>query len=196
MPTEPRFARFRRSPLTEHPGACEVPDSGMCLSTFVVLERAGRDGEVLLGRLDPSAPWWELGAIDPARVERIGERWMLPSRQLALFESPDDAARSILWEQLGVDALELEGPLVFSDPADEPGPGRRDPHWDLHFVYRGRWTAAEPPRNPSWRSLAFVDVRRLGRDEIARGQRDVLELAEVVPPVGEGPSATGRTRRP
>jgi ADP-ribose pyrophosphatase YjhB (NUDIX family) len=196
MPTEPRFARFRRAPLTDYPGACEVPDNGMCLSTFVVLERPGRDGEVLLGRLEPTAPWWELGAIDPARLARIGERWMLPSRQLALFESPDDAARSILADQLGIDALELEGPLVFSDPADAPGRSGRDPHWDLHFVYRGRWSPAEPPQHPAWRSLAFVDVRRLGRDEIARGQRDVLELAEVVPPFGGGPSATGRTRGP
>jgi hypothetical protein len=179
--TERRFARLRRAPVGEHPGSSEVPDNGMCLSVFLVLERPGRDGEVLLGQPEPTAPWWEIGGIDPGRLGRIAEHWMLPSRQLRLFESPDLAAQSILQEQLGSPPLALRGPFVFSDPSDRPGTSGSDPHWDLHFVYRGRWGSDEPPRAPAWRQLRFLDVRRTARGEIARGQGDVLELVGLRP---------------
>ncbi|MGP8078716.1 MAG: hypothetical protein ACLQD8_00080 [Thermoplasmata archaeon] len=178
---ERRFARLRRAPLTDHPGAAEVPDNGMCLSVFVVLEPPGRDGAVLMGRLDPAAPWWDLGGIDPGRLARIGDRWMLPSRQLLLFESPADAARGILKDQLGTAPLPLHGPLVFSDPSERSGSDGKDPHWDLHFVFRGRSSSDAPPRAAPWRELRFVDIARTRRAEIARGQADVLELAGLSP---------------
>ena len=178
---ERRFARFHRAPLAEHPGSSEVPDNGICLSVFLVLEAPDRDGAVLLGRIDPNARWWEIGGLDPGRIERIGDRWMLPSRQLLLFESPDDAARTILREQLGSPPLPLRGPLVFSDPADRPGPKGQDPHWDLHFVYRGRWSSATPPRATPWTRLEFVEIARTPRSAIARGQGDVLQLAGLPP---------------
>jgi ADP-ribose pyrophosphatase YjhB (NUDIX family) len=178
---ERRYARFRRAPLADFPGSSEVPDNGMCLSVFLVLEAPGRDGAVLMGRVDPTAAWWEIGAIDPGRLERIGSRWMLPSRQLLLFESPDEAARRILNEQLGVGPLPLTGPRVFSDPSDRPGAEGQDPHWDVHFVYRGRWPSAAPPHAKGWTQLQFVDVARTPRGEIARGQGDVLELVGLSP---------------
>jgi len=178
---ERRFTRFRRGPLTEHPGSAEVPDSGMCLSVFLVLEATDRDGAVLMGRPDRSAPWWEIGALDPGRLERLGDRWMLPSRQLRLFESPDAAARSILEEQLGAAPVPLRGPSVFSDPSDRPGAGAQDPHWDVHFVYRGRWPSTAPPRAAPWKRLEFVDVARTARSDIGRGQGDVLALVGLPP---------------
>jgi hypothetical protein len=178
---ERRFARLRRGPLTEVPGVSEVPDNGMCLSVFLVLEPPGRDGAVLMGRIDPSAPWGEIGAIHPALLATIGDRWMLPSSQLLLFESPADAARRILNEQLGSGPLPLSGPLVFSDPSVRPGSPGHDPHWDFHFVYRGRWNSPSAPRTPAWRHLEFVEVARTGRAEIARDQGDVLELIGLPP---------------
>ena len=153
----------------------------MCLSVFLVIERPNRDGAVLMGRVDPSADWWEVGALDPKRLGAIAEQWMLPSCQLLLFESPVDAARRILKEQLGSTPIPLDGPLVFSDPSERPGPAGRDPHWDLHFVYRARWSSPSAPRAPAWRRLEFVEVARTSRSEIARNQGDVLELVGLSP---------------
>jgi len=177
---ERRFARLSSAPELP-PGASAVPDAGMCLSVFLVLRSADDAHRVLMGRVNPNAPWWEIGAIDPGRLERVGRSWMLPSRQLLFFEGFEEAARAIARDQLGVDAPALSGPQVFSDPARRPGSESRDPHWDLHFVFEGRWPAARPPSHPAWTELAFVDVPRTSRTEMARGQGDVLELIGLVP---------------
>jgi hypothetical protein len=179
--TKTRFARFRRAATPDPPDASEVPDNGFCLSVFLVLEPPSRSGAVLMGQLDPSGPWWEIGAVGPDRLARISERWMLPSRQLRFFEGPDEAALRILNEQLGSSPLPLEGPRVFSEASDRPGRGGEDPHWDVHFVYRGRWATASAPRASPWRKLEFVEVARTRREEIARGQGDVLELVGLRP---------------
>ena len=178
---EKRFARLRRGPVEAGSGASEVPDNGMCLSVFLVLESPSRPGTVLAGKVNPTAPWWEIGAIDPKRLASIGGRWMLPSRQLLLFESPADAAQRILDEQLGSGPLSLEGPFVFSDPSERPGGPGSDPHWDLHLVFRGRWPSPKAPRSPAWSDLEFLEVARTRRSDFARNQGDVLELVGLRP---------------
>ena len=179
--TDRRFARIRRGPIPPGIGSVEAPDNGMCLSAFLVIEPPHRDGWVLLGKLNTKAPWWEIGALDPDRLASLGQLWMLPSSQLMLFESPDEAARRVLREQLDTHGLELRGPQVFSDPSPRPGGPGVDPHWDMHFVYRGRWKSDQPPKASPWTSLEFVEVARLARGEIARFQGDVLELIGIRP---------------
>jgi ADP-ribose pyrophosphatase YjhB (NUDIX family) len=178
---EKRFARLRRGPVEKNSGASEVPDNGMCLSVFLVLESPARPGAVLVGKVDPKAPWWEIGAVDPERLAAIGERWMLPSRQLLLFESPQEAAQRILKEQLGSGPIELEGPFVFSDPSERPGRPGSDPHWDMHFVYRGRWPSPKAPQFSAWSDLEFREVATTRRADFARNQGDVLELIGLRP---------------
>ena len=153
----------------------------MCLSVFLVLEHPQRAGSVLAGHLDPNGPWWEVGALDPERLASVAERWMLPSCQLLLFESPEEAARRILNEQLGSPPLALVGPRVFSDPSARPGRPGKDPHWDLHFVFRGQWSSSAPPKVTLWKQLDFVDVARTPRTQFARDQGDVLELVGLRP---------------
>jgi ADP-ribose pyrophosphatase YjhB (NUDIX family) len=178
---ERRFTRLKRGSPVENPGASNLPDDGMCLSVFLVLSPPNREAAVLMGRVDPSAPWEEIGAIDSARLSAVGDRWMLPSSQLVFFESPDEGARRILKEQLGSDPIRLEGPAVFSEAYRRPRSTATDPHWDFHFIYRGRWPSTSPPRSPAWRELEFVDVRRLRPEEIARNQGDVLSLVGLAP---------------
>jgi hypothetical protein len=153
----------------------------MCLSVFLVLREPENRHRVLMGRVNPEGPWWEKGGVDPSRMDRIGRKWMLPSRQLIFFEGPDEAARVICREQLGSELPPVSGPRVFSDPSDRPGSGAHDPHWDVHFVYDGRWPTSQAPTHPMWQELAFVDVPATSRNEIARGQGDVLELIGTVP---------------
>ncbi len=178
-PSRPR--RFARLALEPGGGRSPLPDDGMCLNAFLVLRPAGHAGRVLMGRIDPKAPWEEIGGLDAERVGRIGERWMLPSSQLLLFESPADAARRIVREQLGTSVSDLRGPAVFSDPYARPESGKTDPHWDLHFVFEGRWPEERFPPSRAFVELAFVDVARTARAQIARAQADVLELVGLSP---------------
>ena len=67
MATERKFSRFNpvARPMTTH----EIPESGFCLSAFLVIGETGHPDNILMGHLDPSAPWDHVGALDPERAE-------------------------------------------------------------------------------------------------------------------------------
>jgi ADP-ribose pyrophosphatase YjhB (NUDIX family) len=183
MTTDRRFARFNagRSIVSGRPdtGALttrEVPEGGMCLSAFIVITETGSRDRVLLGRLNPEAPWDHIGALDRERVEAPFFRgWMIPSRHLVLGESPHEAARRILKEQLELESLPLSEPKVVSETYTPKTFPDLPSHWDLEFIFRGELSAEALPRASAWRELAFIDTRRISRSEIARSQEDVLE---------------------
>ncbi len=172
-----RFARLRPGSTPEAPGFYVVPDDGMCLSTFLVVERPGHPEEVLLGRLDPRADWFEIGSLTAERVAAIGDRWTLPSSQLLFFEGPEEAARRVLREQLDADVPTLPSPRVVSERYPRPGSPAKDPHWDLQFIYRFPWPHPSPPHARPWKELRFLATGSLDRTEIGRGHGDILELA-------------------
>lgn len=172
---ERRFARLS-SGRTPAEGYWPPPPAGMCLSSFVLLHPDPTRREVLVGKLNPDAPWSRIGALDDDRARVLAERWMLPACHLTHFESPEDAAHRILREQLGIGALPLDPPLVFS----EAYPSRRNPelglHWDLEFLFHGvapRTTL----QHPAWTELRFVDPSTVPRASIGRSHDEVLELA-------------------
>jgi ADP-ribose pyrophosphatase YjhB (NUDIX family) len=184
MATDRRFARFNAgastatgepdaSPLTQH----AVPEGGMCLSAFVLLTEAGHSGRVLLGRLNPEARWDHIGALDPERARVHSRGWMIPSSHLLLGESPHDAARRIVKEQLELEGVRLSEPKVVS----EVGTPRRFPdlpnHWDLEFIFTAELSSGKPPKARAWRELRFVDLSRTKKAEMARSHEDVLESA-------------------
>jgi ADP-ribose pyrophosphatase YjhB (NUDIX family) len=143
-----------------------IPDGGICLSTFLVISEIGSPERILMGHLDPAAPWDHIGALDPERAEVNSQGWMLPSSHLLIGESPEAAADRILKEQVGLPAMPLTGPAVFSEVY---GPKN---HWDLEFVFVGeRDQVAE---HPAWRELRFVDVSAVDREDIARYHEDIL----------------------
>ena len=183
-PDLPRFARYRPTERSIRGRRFwSVPEGGVCLSSFLVLQPSTTPTTVLLGRPDPQAPWEQMATLEPAHVRSIGNRWILPASHLLEFESPADSAARILRQQLGTADLTLRGPEVFS----ESYPSAIDPesgtHWDLHFVFRGDWPSDRPPNSEAWRQLAFVDPRVLTRADIARGHADILALVGL--PVGE-----------
>src|SRR5271154_1573491 len=104
-------ARTGVDDLTTH----EIPEGGLCLSSFVLVTQAGKPGLVLLGRLNSGAPWDHIGALDPERVRAHSKGWMIPASHLMLKESPVDAARRVVKEQLEMDKLTLSGPQVVSE---------------------------------------------------------------------------------
>ena len=179
MATQRRFCRFARA-KEEYVGnpvyTTDIPQGGMCLSSFLVITEGDSD-RVLMGHLNPGAAWDEIGALDAERAEVHSKRWMLPSSHLMLYESPQDAARRILREQLGMEGLDLTGPSVIA----EAGTPKRFPnlpkHWDFEFIFRGRMAEGEAPKNEAWSDLSFIDLHRTGRDGIARSHDEVLENA-------------------
>jgi hypothetical protein len=170
-------SRFRPSPPPEDPVYTAVPDDGLCLNAFLLLSPPGDDSLVLLGMVDPKAPWRTIGGVTAQRLAELSTRWMLPSRQLFLFESPHEAARSILRQQLEIDDLPVEGPAVFSEAWTRPGPAGQGQHWDLHFVFRGEWPNGRALRASPWLKLEFHDPSKLERSRVGRGHTDVLTLA-------------------
>ena len=164
MPTERRFTGFKKdAPL---PRIKEIPDGGFCISVFVIISKKQSPNQVLMGRLNREAQWDHLGALYPEMVDRHSKGWMLPSSQLIFGESPHDAARRILLEQLGLTDQKLENPRVFSEVY---GPSN---HWDLEFLFLGERDRA--PTHAAWKELKFVDLTNTKKDEIARFHEDIL----------------------
>lgn len=170
-----RFARLAEGRSVAD-GYQPLPPDGLCLSSFLLLSRGGRKGEVLVGHLDPKAPWAEIGALDPRRVEQNASGWMLPSCHLLYFESPEQAAHRIAKEQLGLRNLSLEPPLVFSEAYAPRRHPQRGSHWDLQFLFRGTVPEGWEARHPAWRELRFVDPASTPRAEFTRSHDEVLEL--------------------
>ena len=182
MTTDRAFCRF--NPYRDMPlSTWEVPEGGLCLSSFVVISEQGRADHVLMGHLDPSAPWDHIGALDPNRAQTNSRGWMLPSSHLILRESPQEAARRILREQLGLEHLSLSDATVVS----ETYPSARKPdvmHWDLEFLFRGELAVDAVPKPAAWKDLRFVDLARTTKQEIARSHEDILASAGLR--IGEG----------
>ena len=155
----------------------EIPEAGICLSAFVILCKQGSPNEVVMGHLNPEADWQHIGALDRERAERNSKGWMLPSSHLLLEESPEEAARRILKEQVGVENQEVTKPEVFSEAYSSGKVWDRTPlkHWDLEFIFQCEIANIKP--HPAWRDLAFVDLRKIKKEEMARFHEDILAHA-------------------
>jgi ADP-ribose pyrophosphatase YjhB (NUDIX family) len=184
MATSRKFCRFvkpsedpaRFESQRAIPSTFEMPGSGMCISAFLLACREGVSDEVLLGRLNPAAPWDEIGALGGSLLERASKGWMIPSSHLMLLESPGDAARRVLREQLGFGTIRAGGPEVFSDVYDHPIAGPN--HWDVCYVFRVSVPAGfEPSRHAAWREIKFARTSQMEREELVRSHSDILEFA-------------------
>lgn len=179
MTTDRQFCRFVRArPELENNAVytTNIPEGGLCLSSFLLITE-GESRRVLMGHLNPKARWDHVGALDIARVEAHSKGWMLPSSHLMVYESPQEAARRVLREQLGMQQLELSEPVVVS----EVGTPKRFPdlprHWDFEFIFRGRMAEGSSPKHEAWSELRFIDLTRTSRQDIARSHDEILENA-------------------
>lgn len=179
MTTSRKFAAFSKSTAPDFPSfrMREIPDGGFCLSSFVVINSKENPEKVLLGHLNPSAPWDHIGALDEKRVLTHSKGWMIPSSHLIIHESPHEASKRVLKEQLGIEneKVALSDPKVVSEAytlklANLPN------HWDIGFIYRGTLSGNAPKSN-AWTDLRFIDVGKASRSEMARSHEDILEYA-------------------
>ena len=171
MPASRRFADFCDGALTFQMDS--VPKGGMCLSVFLVLWRDDKRN-VLVGKVNRDHNWIRAGALSKEAATKISGRWMLPSSHLLLFESPQDAAKRVLREQLRMKYDELRSTVLqaFSEAYSKPR------HWDLEFILQGE-IKGELSRgsHSAWNELKFLDVSKMKDSEFARSHQDIL--AEV-----------------
>ena len=176
MVTDRKFCRFNKQVETKSFGMPEPPEGGLCLSAFLIITDERNANRVLMGHLNAKAPWDHIGALDSSRVEVHSKGWMLPSSHLLVYESPQEAARRILREQLEID-LALSGPDVVSEaytPKRFPDLPR---HWDIEFIFKGKMSEDHIPRPFAWSKLSFVNLNDTEKTEIARSHEDILEAA-------------------
>jgi len=180
MVTERRFTRFNRgksttlgstddTPLTTK----EIPIGGLCLSSFLIVNESIARETVVMGKLNPSAPWDHLGALDPKRIEMHSKGWMLPSSHLIVHESPQDAARRIAQEQLDLKDPEISGPKVISEVYSPKQFPDLEKHWDIEFIFT-TVNSKIPARTLALRELKYINPAETRKSEIARSHEDIL----------------------
>ncbi len=171
------FSRFRPVLVAGDSGIWTVPEGGLCLSAFLLIRQIGSPDRVLLGRVHPNASWDELAALDSRRLKGMEKSWVLPASHLLFFESPHEAARRILKEQLHLTDLPLEGPRVFSESYGRSDLPDAELHWDVHFIFRGDLEKGAVPRAPEWAELKWMDPKALLPNDFGRNHGDIIRLA-------------------
>jgi ADP-ribose pyrophosphatase YjhB (NUDIX family) len=180
--TDRKFAAFNRDGR-EGLGIPEIPEDGLCISVFLILRQSDSPRRVLMGHLNPEAPWDHIGALTKDRIEAHSHGWMLPSCHILYGESPTDAVARIGREQLGFADAEcpsFSGPAVYSEVYTPRRHPERGKHWDLEFVFEGklgreRFASSDPSKlPPAWTRLEFVDIDSTPKSEIARSHEDIL----------------------
>ena len=161
-----------------------VPPGGVCLSSFVLVTNGGR---VLVGRMAKPEVWIDRFFVGEkfAPEYHSSGKYMLPARHLAWYESPLEAAESVLSDQAGlrVPARSLQLLGVQSHVRGDVKSEKQPPHWDLCFVYEAKVTAkaADRLRTPPWfKDFHFEPLSSLSADDFTRGHGDVLQEAGLL----------------
>jgi ADP-ribose pyrophosphatase YjhB (NUDIX family) len=175
--TTRQFCRFNRTLNQSVLGTPEVPEGGLCLSCFLVIIEANDSNRVLMGRINPDANWDHIGALDKKRAEMYSKGWMLPSSHLMLLESPQEASKRVLREQLVTERIKPTGPIVVSETYGRVQGPPSSVHWDIHFIFKAFMHEEELSKPTVWTDLRFVDLGETTRGEITRSHDDILKYA-------------------
>ena len=149
-----------------------VSKGGTCLSAFLVLKKSG---DILAGKMTKPNVWVEQFLVGEEFAPKYASsgKWVLPASHLKYGEKPEDAAKRILTEQLGL----RDVTLVLSQVQSHLSGNQNDPdtaHWDICFIYEGQ--VEGPVRKPEWFSqLEFLKTNALSPNDFTRGHGDVLE---------------------
>lgn len=179
MVTDRKFCRFSSSKDAFGLVIKEIPEGGFCLSIFLLISKKSNKPNVLLGKINPEADWEHVGALDRKRAEMFKDGWMLPSSHLILYESPQEAAKRVLKEQLGLSGIKLNGPIVVSEVYRNPRHTSAENHWDIEFIFTSTYDMEINNFPAFWRELRFVELDTLKKEEITRSHGDIIENAGI-----------------
>ncbi|HYB75375.1 MAG TPA: hypothetical protein VEC08_00300 [Nitrososphaerales archaeon] len=161
-----------------------VPPGGTCLSSFVAITSGPH---ILVGKMSKPDIWVERFLTGPkfAPTYVKSGKYILPSRHLAWYESPLEAAQSIIRDQLllkvprnKISLIEVQS-FVSGDVNNTEEP----PHWDICFVYGFEFPSGQTKRLKSlewFEDLGFRPRASLTADDFTRGHGDVLEQAGLI----------------
>ena len=160
-----------------------VPPGGVCLSSFVIVRN---ENKVLVGRMTKPGEWIKRFFVGekfaPGYVS--SNKYLLPARHLAWYESPREAAESVLQEQLRIkvpNKVDLMG--VQSHIRGDVNSKDQPPHWDICFIYEAKVSArtVKGTKSPPWfKDLHFVQLSSLTIDDFTRGHGDILQEAGLI----------------
>jgi len=161
-----------------------VPPGGVCLSSFVIVR--GPRG-ILVGKMAKPDIWLERFFVGErfAPTYASSNKYLLPARHLAWYESPMEAAEGILHDQvrLRVPPSRIHLLDVQSHIRGDVKSTREPPHWDICFVYQTRIPASisKTIKSLPWfDDLHFVSLSTLSRGDFTRGHGDVLQEAHLI----------------
>ena len=161
-----------------------VPPGGTCLSSFVVVSNGPK---ILVGKMTKPDIWVERFLVGPkfAPIYAKSGKIQLPARHLAWYESPLEAAESIVREQLLLKVPRKKVVLkeVQSHVSGDVQSKEEPPHWDICFVYGVELPSeqARDIRPVEWfEDLGFRPLSSLKADDFTRGHGDVLEKAGMI----------------
>jgi ADP-ribose pyrophosphatase YjhB (NUDIX family) len=161
-----------------------VPPGGTCLSSFVVVAN-GRS--ILVGKMSRPEIWIERFLVGPkfAPIYASSGKYLLPARHLHWYESPLEAAYSVVRDQVGLAIPKSKISLVDvqSHLQGDVDNEKEPPHWDICFVYHVQVSnkLAAKLERPEWFSeLAFKPLKSLKQDDFTRGHGDILQMAGMI----------------
>ncbi len=175
MNSQRRPARFDKE---------NVPPGGVCLSSFVLV----RNGEnILVGKMAKPEVWMERFFVGEkfAPVYASSDRYLLPARHLAWYESPLEAAEGIIRDQvlLQVPKGDIRFVEVQSHLRGDVESTEKPPHWDICFVYEAKVPAetVNELKTPPWfEEFHFVPLSSLSVEDFTRAHGDILQEAGLL----------------
>jgi hypothetical protein len=150
-----------------------------------VLVRNGK--RILIGKMAKPEIWVERFFVGESFAPGYlaSDKFLIPARHIAWYESPLDAAKEIVIEQVGV-PLPRRGPKLLDVQSHVRGDVRSQkepPHWDICFVYDVEVSAKTVSglKPPAWfRDLRFTPLSSLTADDFTRGHGDILQEAGLI----------------
>ncbi len=185
----------RRALFTEG----NVPPGAICLSSFVVVKNSS---QILVGKMAKPEIWIDRFFVgeDRAPIYVSSGKYLVPASHLAWYESPLEAARRVMADQVLLPELKDQIRLldvqshVSGDPTNESEP----PHWDICFVYETNVPAkiAKNLARPEWfQDFGFISSAMLTREHFTRGHGDVLDIAGVIGPKSSQRKSRGKVAK-
>ncbi len=173
-------SNVRKAMFTED----NVPPGGVCLSSFVLVRNGG---SVLVGKMAKPEIWMERFFVGEkfAPTYFASNKYLLPARHLAWYESPLEAAEGIVGDQVKLPSAKknIRFLEVQSHLRGDANSTEQPPHWDICFVYETKVPArtVKELKTPQWfRDFRFVPLSSLSVGDFTRAHGDILEEAGLI----------------